>query len=186
MKKSMRDALWVVGGSAAAVLLLGACLQLPELPGPVVYIRVGEAFNLSPSSEPTRWTDGDLKWIASGARQWKNIGFDVREPGEPIDTTLPPEDVIVIDLYRDTGLQAENKFGGLSDRVKRVSFINAGLTDFRLMGTVTHELGHQLLNTSEHLPREAYGVMTPGSNSWSLQAADYELACRVAQRCERY
>lgn len=187
MKKDTRDMLWTVGGSIAAVVLLGACFGQPDLPGPVVYIRLGESYEFVPLAPigATRWTDADKKWIQSGTQEWRRLGFDVRGLDETPDLTLPPTDIIVIDIYRDMYVQEKN-YGGMSDRAKHQIFINPSATDYTLVGYVAHEMGHQLLNTADHLPAGARGVMTPNTNSWSLTQADYDFACQIAQRCERF
>lgn len=52
----------------------------------------------------------------------------------------------------------------------------------RLQGTVTHELGHVLLDTDEHLPANR-GIMSSPHVGKVLTVDDLEFACRVAARC---
>jgi hypothetical protein len=168
-----------------AVSLLAGC-DPTHLPGPKVYLDFGEAFNLKPLAVGTQWVAADLDWIYKGALVWRRLGFDVRPLGEPIDGSLDPAQVVVIQIYRDEGLRQENKFGGLSDRITVSTFLNAGLQDFRLMSTAAHEIGHQLLESSEHLTQAQNGLMSPFSTGFDITDADAELACRVAARCKRY
>jgi hypothetical protein len=170
---------------ALALLLLSGC-DTSTLPGPTVYVDLGEALNMRPLlNMPTAWNTEDMKWIWCGMSAWRKLGFDVRPLGEPINGALDPSQVVVIQLFRDRGMQEANQFSGLSDRGTGITFINAGMTTFSLCATVMHELGHQLLNTALHLPPNQ-GVMSPASLGWNLTEADFAFACQVAGRCTRF
>jgi hypothetical protein len=185
MRRSFRS-LCLVVLLLAFLLALSGC-EPTVLPGPTVYLDIGEAFNLRPLlMMSSQWTAEDMKWIQRGAMVWRELGYDVRPVGEEIDGSLDPSQVIVIQVYRDTFLQMENKFGGLSDITKQTTFINAGLTDYSLLKIVAHEMGHQLIKAPGHLPAESKALMSPTPKGWDITDADLEYACKTAKRCKRY
>jgi len=167
-----------------ALSLLSGCVTTDALPGPTVYLQLGEAFNLKPLAMATTWTTADIRMINAGAQTWRKLGFNVRWVGEAIDGSLDPADVMVVTIFRDAALPPG--FAGLTDQKTRTTFILGSRKDFDLAAVVAHEMGHQLLMTSEHLPDGTRGVMRPGTSYWNLTPDDMAFACRVANRCEEY
>lgn len=166
-----------------ALSLLSGCVTTDALPGPTVYVQLGEAFNLKPLAMATTWTAADIKMINAGMYTWTKLGFDVRWVGEAIDTTLDPADVVVVRIFRDPGMPPVA--AGLTDRSTRTTFIRGDLHDFTLASVVAHEMGHQLLNTSEHMTN-GVGVMNAATLHWNLTPDDLAFACQVAGRCETF
>lgn len=188
----MRRKLLILGALVLlllAVSMLAGCDVPASLPGPTVYLDFGESFQLKPLMVSTRWTAEEMTWIYKGAQAWRQLGYDVRPLGEPIDGSLDPANVVVIQIYRDEWIPTQpnlSNIGALSDRETISTFIRSDLQEFRLMSTAAHEIGHQLLQTSEHLPQSDNALMSPASIGWRITDADLALACRVAARCRRY
>jgi hypothetical protein len=182
----------------ALALVTAACAEQEELPGPVVYIKTGGAFNLKTDLQTENWDGHQLEFVQLGAEQWRWIGFDVRPLGEKIDPDLTHIDTtildyfpapemktsyIIIEVYRDPSLI---KYNGLSNSSHRLIFINGELRNWMLARIVAHELGHQLLRVG-HLPDDKKGVMNSVDSGFLRPTKDdLELACEIAKRCQTY
>lgn len=170
------------------LLTLGtACSREPApLDGPVVYLHLNGD-----------WTDEEIKWVDYGAAEWTRLGFDVRPVGEAYDpavTILSHYDrtsrpdlstAILLEIYHDPAV-ADAGAWGYASTSRRDIRLRPGLARFDLMGTVAHEMGHQLLNQPNHLPAGQTGVMAgpDGFARSSLTADDLAFACAAPQgRC---
>lgn len=195
---------WLLGPALALLVAFATVLggtgcqtATDPLAGPVVYVQLvddsAQGYGL--------WTAHEQAWIERGAMQWRAYGFDVRPLAEAVDPALlvlPESDrsstpdattAIVIRVHRAPSLYARNVWGVSSTSTRDV-YLNPWLESdpngpmFTLMGVVTHELGHQLLNVDGHLPAGKTGIMSPSSaGRWSFTDDDKDMICQATERC---
>jgi len=103
--------------------------------------------------------------VEAGAREWEVLDMYMDPEGEPVYIRVEP---------------SLDGPAGLAYPSDRKIFINS-LFPIRMKGTVTHELGHVLLDLG-HLPPKL-GVMSTPHHSDVLTVYDLEFACEEAERC---
>lgn len=159
------------------VLLLVACTPKPL--GPTV--RVHYVY-------PEEWSKDDRKYIESTAASWKKLRLkwefteDRNRATNHCPSDWPIKKIVdcVIDvaLYRKTGLREEG-LAGYSDRGTNESWIDIHWHGLYLLHVVAHEVGHQILNTWEHVTS---GIMEKGGDKWMPSKEDHALACKQLKR----
>lgn len=140
--------------------------------------------------DPPRWSSHERNLVAAVGSIWADLGLDFEVTDKPERTDRPcPRDwaargvtdcVIDVGLSKRDGMRTRDGVTGLSDRTTGESQIDSTIEGATLLHTLAHEIGHQVLNTGEHVA--APGVMASGSVDWSVSPADLELACRQIQR----
>ncbi len=144
--------------SAVLALVFAACGCNVELPGPTVFVAT------------QGWDDRNRSFVVEGAKVWEVVGFEVVEDDDA---------EIVVTVVR--GDVPEGKAAvATGSRI----VVARELDGWDLEGTVAHEMGHALM-VLPHLP-PGEGLMSSPHVGTKPSAADLELACRVAGRCEVY
>jgi hypothetical protein len=149
---------------ALLLVLLVACAAPP----PRVHVQVIAA------EREQGYLDGANAWYEFGAR----ASWDASELPECAHV-LDVDCQITVNIERiDLGFDAG------ADRAGRRVVIHPRFVNYyALLYLATHEFGHILLDTPEHTPDGVRAVMARRGAEWSLQPADYELACRVTGIC---
>lgn len=138
---------------------------------------------------PEQWTQADRRYVEQVAGSWKALGLQWSFTDDPNRSPNHcPHDwpaknlvdcVIDVGLYKKDGM-AEQGSAGWSNRATNESWIDSRWTGLYLLHVVAHEIGHQVLNTSEHLADK--GIMMSGWNEWLASSADHALACKTIKR----
>jgi hypothetical protein len=77
-------------------------------------------------------------------------------------------------------MKARRSALGQSDRATGESWIDSALRGYLLLHVLAHEVGHQVLDTWEHLT--VPGIMQQGAADWQASPADLKLACKTIRR----
>ncbi|MGE0402909.1 MAG: hypothetical protein AB7T06_39755 [Kofleriaceae bacterium] len=132
-----------------------------------------------------------LAEYVDGARTWEPLGFTVEadELGAVAEDECPRrwyatgeyDCTLTVGVKRDPQLLSREGTLASSNRAARSIAINTSVVaSYDLVLAMAHEVGHIVLDTSEHT---VGGVM--GGSSTVLEAVDYELACRAIGACIR-
>lgn len=126
-----------------------------------------------------------------GANAWSQLGYlasfeptgmpacaDVRDAlaGDACEVVVYVARGRVIENYGAAGVTARDNEG------RRVSLLDVRYSGLDLVALAAHELGHSLLDTSEHVADPA-AVMFHASWNWTPQPDDYALACSSIGVC---
>lgn len=159
------------------VLLFVACTPKPK--GPTVLVHF---------VYPEQWDKPAREYVQKLGSTWYKLGLKWEYTDDPNRTKNPcPHDwptkkivdcVIDVALYRKDGMYKEG-LAGLSDRATNETWIDSRWVGLYLLAVTAHEIGHQVINTWEHVTS---GIMQPASNSWSPSKEDLALACRLIGR----
>lgn len=159
------------------LLFILACTPKPR--GPTILVHY---------VYPQQWTKSDREYVEKVAASWKALGFKWLFTDDPNRSPNHcPHDwptkglvncVIDVGLYKKDGMAEEGK-AGYSDRNTNESWIDSRWVGLYLLHVVAHEIGHQVINTWEHVTA---GIMKSGGSAWSASPQDLSLACHLIRR----
>jgi hypothetical protein len=165
-----------------AVAFVGAltCACTPKPRGPTVLVHY---------VYPEQWTKTDKQYVEQASVSWKKLSLrwsfteDANRSKNACPSDWPAKDlvncVIDIGLYKKDGM-FEKGTAGESNRDTNESWVDSRLSGLYLLHVVAHEIGHQVLNTWEHLTVK--GIMTSGGDEIIASPADHALACKTIKR----
>lgn len=141
----------------------------------------------APTIEIVTWPGQPmLDAYEAGIVVWSPLGFDTIQDSTSIECPRRWHEkprvtdcTIAIGIKRDPMLRDREGTNAVANRAERSVVIDSRVTnDLDLLVAVAHEIGHVVLDTSEHTDG---GVM--GGTSAQLESVDYELACRAVGLC---
>jgi hypothetical protein len=139
------------------------------------------------------WSEDDVSMVMEGARAWEDLGFlYVLDPEELSDIPVCPFDWsfkgltecrIRVGVQRVPNDQLPPGAAAYADRSADIATFGADFHGRYLVHLGAHELGHILLNTSQHLGPHVPGIMQSGSDLTVPTVGDWSLACVATSIC---
>lgn len=161
--------------SLIIALVAGGCASAPQ-----------GAPNLTIAFDPSIADPQEQALIRQGMLPWQELGFVVGDSAQPecgwywFDA-FDPTDPCTIRLHAqklDGPSRARAHFRGA------IIEFDLNLSGYDLFAYASHEIGHIVLHTLEHLPLGESGVMSSERLRSALTEADRAFACATARLCE--